>query len=236
MPASIKSARWQSSCPARSADVQATIAWAAEHRWPIIPRGGGTSLSGQSIGAGIVIDFSKYMNHILEIDRERQTARVEPGVVLDQLNTAAARARFAIRARRGHQQPRQRGRHDRQQLGRLALDLAWQNRRSRDRTGRRVGRWHAGRAAARTAGEWAAAVNARRRLGPMHREMRRLSAASATKSSRAIRAMLRRVSGYNLDEFVPECRERVPCRRECVAACASASGARIPMPTSIWPG
>ena len=76
--------------PRSAADVQATIAWAAEHRWPIVPRGGGTSLSGQSIGAGIVIDFSKYMNRILEIDPQRQTARVEPGVILDQLNTAAA--------------------------------------------------------------------------------------------------------------------------------------------------
>ena len=80
--------------PRSKADVQATIAWAAEHRWPIIPRGGGTSLSGQSIGAGIVIDFSKYMNRILEIDPERQTAHVEPGVILDQLNTAAAAHRL----------------------------------------------------------------------------------------------------------------------------------------------
>ena len=60
--------------PRSAADVQATVAWAAEHRWPIVPRGGGTSLSGQSIGAGIVIDFSKYLNRILEIDPERQTA------------------------------------------------------------------------------------------------------------------------------------------------------------------
>src|SRR5205085_4847790 len=55
------------------------------------PRGGGTSLSGQSIGAGVILDFSKYFNRILEIDPSAQTARVQPGVVLDVLNAAAAK-------------------------------------------------------------------------------------------------------------------------------------------------
>src|ERR1700675_3304351 len=57
---------------------------------PIIPRGGGTSLSGQSIGAGIILDCSKFLNSILDIDPLSQTARVQPGVILDQLNRAAA--------------------------------------------------------------------------------------------------------------------------------------------------
>src|SRR5207245_2160887 len=53
---------------------------------PIIARGGGTSLSGQAIGPGLVLDCSKYLNRILDIDPVMQTARVQPGVVLDSLN------------------------------------------------------------------------------------------------------------------------------------------------------
>jgi FAD/FMN-containing dehydrogenase/Fe-S oxidoreductase len=70
-------------------DLQTAVQIALEMHVPIIPRGGGTSLSGQSIGPGLVVDCSKYLNHILELDPERRFARVEPGVVLDQLNRAA---------------------------------------------------------------------------------------------------------------------------------------------------
>ena len=63
---------------------------AGEMHVPITPRGGGTSLSGQSIGPGIVLDCSKYLNAILDIDPAGRVARVQPGVVLDQLNRALA--------------------------------------------------------------------------------------------------------------------------------------------------
>src|SRR5262245_49303528 len=53
---------------------------------PILARGVGTSLAGQCCNAGIVIDMSKYLNRIIEIDPQRGIARVQPGVVLDQLN------------------------------------------------------------------------------------------------------------------------------------------------------
>jgi FAD/FMN-containing dehydrogenase/Fe-S oxidoreductase len=62
------------------------IALAAEHGVSITPRGGGTSQAGQSIGSGIVLDTSKYLNRVLEINPEERWARVEPGVVLDELN------------------------------------------------------------------------------------------------------------------------------------------------------
>lgn len=61
---------------------------ALETRMPITPRGGGTSLSGQSIGPGLVIDCSKYLNKIIDIDPASRVARVQPGVVLDQFNRA----------------------------------------------------------------------------------------------------------------------------------------------------
>src|SRR5439155_25547671 len=51
---------------------------------------GGTSLSGQSLGAGLVIDCSKYLHHVLDVDPVMHTARVQPGVILDQLNRALA--------------------------------------------------------------------------------------------------------------------------------------------------
>ena len=67
-------------------DVVATVSIAAEERVPIVPRGAATSLSGQTIGPAIIIDFSKYLNRIGIVDRDAMTVRVEPGVVLDQLN------------------------------------------------------------------------------------------------------------------------------------------------------
>src|SRR5690606_19303190 len=55
------------------------------HRIPVLPRGGATSLSGQTVGEAVHIDFSKYMNQILETNIEEQWVRVQPGVVQDQL-------------------------------------------------------------------------------------------------------------------------------------------------------
>ena len=59
---------------------------AARHGVPITPRGGGTSQAGQSIGAGIVLDTSKHLNRVLEVNADERWARVQPGVVLDELN------------------------------------------------------------------------------------------------------------------------------------------------------
>lgn len=74
--------------PKTTEDLRVIVQMTTEMRIPIVPRGGGTSLSGQSIGAGIVIDCSKYLNKIIDIDPVLQTALVQPGVVLDQLNRA----------------------------------------------------------------------------------------------------------------------------------------------------
>lgn len=74
--------------PKSHADVRAAIEVAARFNVPIVPRGGGTSLSGQTVAPGLVIDFSRFMNRILEIDAARGLVRVEAGVVLTQLNAA----------------------------------------------------------------------------------------------------------------------------------------------------
>jgi FAD/FMN-containing dehydrogenase len=69
-------------------DVEAAVTVAARYGVPITPRGGGTSQAGQSIGAGLVLDTSKYLNRVLAVDPDGRTARVEPGLVLDDLNAA----------------------------------------------------------------------------------------------------------------------------------------------------
>ncbi len=73
-------------------DVDAVMAVAREEGVPVLPRGAGTSQCGQTIGRAIVVDTSRYLNRVLEVDREARTAWVEPGVVLDQLNRRLAPA------------------------------------------------------------------------------------------------------------------------------------------------
>jgi FAD/FMN-containing dehydrogenase/Fe-S oxidoreductase len=70
-------------------DVVHTVALAREFGAPILSRGGGTSLAGQCCNVAVVMDFSKYMHRVLEIDPIRRLARVEPGCVLDDLRNAA---------------------------------------------------------------------------------------------------------------------------------------------------
>ncbi len=76
--------------PLDTDDVQAALAAAREAGAPITARGGGTSVAGNSIGPGVVLDFSRHVNRILEIDPQARTARVEPGVVMGALQQAAA--------------------------------------------------------------------------------------------------------------------------------------------------
>jgi FAD/FMN-containing dehydrogenase/Fe-S oxidoreductase len=76
--------------PRTRADVEAAVAIAAEHKIPLLPRGGGTSLAGNTVGAALVVDFSKYMHRILDVDPAGRRVRVEPGVIVGRLNRALA--------------------------------------------------------------------------------------------------------------------------------------------------
>ncbi len=67
-------------------DIKHTLAVARRHKLPVLPRGGGTSLAGQTVGAAIVVDVSKYLDKLLEFDETARTVTVQPGVVRDQLN------------------------------------------------------------------------------------------------------------------------------------------------------
>jgi len=73
--------------PKTTADIKCLIEFAHSNALSIIPRAAGTSLAGQCVGDGIVVDVSKYMNAILEINTQEQWVRVQPGVVRDELNT-----------------------------------------------------------------------------------------------------------------------------------------------------
>jgi FAD/FMN-containing dehydrogenase/Fe-S oxidoreductase len=72
--------------PRHKGDVQAAIEVANKFNVPVLPRGGGTALAGQTVGHAIVLDFSKYMNKVLEVNKEELWCRVEPGLVQDELN------------------------------------------------------------------------------------------------------------------------------------------------------
>ena len=76
--------------PRDEADVRAALEVARERRVPVLPRGGGTSLAGQTVGEAIQIDFTKYLDKVIEVNADERWARVQPGIVLDQLNAALA--------------------------------------------------------------------------------------------------------------------------------------------------
>ncbi|HEX5125969.1 MAG TPA: FAD-binding and (Fe-S)-binding domain-containing protein, partial [Rhodocyclaceae bacterium] len=75
--------------PASYDDVISTLAVCARFGAPVLSRGGGTSLCGQCCNVAVVMDFSKHLNRVLEIDPQRRIARVQPGVVLDDLREQA---------------------------------------------------------------------------------------------------------------------------------------------------
>ncbi|MCH7527407.1 MAG: FAD-binding oxidoreductase, partial [Planctomycetes bacterium] len=76
--------------PRDAADVVKTVNLCREHGVSVVPRGAGTGLTGGAVGSGIQVDCSRYMSGISELDPERRTVRVQAGVVLDELNAAAA--------------------------------------------------------------------------------------------------------------------------------------------------
>jgi FAD/FMN-containing dehydrogenase/Fe-S oxidoreductase len=74
--------------PETAADIRTLILFAAKHKFSLIPRGAGTSLAGQVVGRGIVVDAGKHLNKILSIDAEQRRVRVQTGVVRNELNHA----------------------------------------------------------------------------------------------------------------------------------------------------
>ncbi|MFV4221498.1 FAD-binding oxidoreductase, partial [Mycobacterium tuberculosis] len=72
--------------PKTAEDIKKLISFAHAEKTSLIPRTAGTSLAGQVVGAGIVVDVSKYFTKIIELNTEEGWVRVQPGVVRDELN------------------------------------------------------------------------------------------------------------------------------------------------------
>lgn len=84
--------------PRHADDVSQCVKYASENAIPILPRGGGTGLAGQSLGPGIVVDFSRFMRRLIHLDRDNMTARVQPGLALADLNRILAKERLIFGA------------------------------------------------------------------------------------------------------------------------------------------
>ena len=82
--------------PRDAADVEAALACCREHGAPVLGRGCGTGLAGQTVNQAVVFDFSRYMNAIVELDPRRRQARVQPGVICDELKDAAETHRLTF--------------------------------------------------------------------------------------------------------------------------------------------
>ncbi len=76
--------------PRDADDIAAALAVCQEHGVPVVPRGGGTSIAGQATGTGLVLDLTRHLRAILDLDPAARTAVVQPGVILDGLRAAAA--------------------------------------------------------------------------------------------------------------------------------------------------
>ncbi|NJN98217.1 MAG: FAD-binding oxidoreductase [Anaerolineales bacterium] len=73
--------------PKTAEDIQAAMELAARYQIPILPRAAGSSLAGQAVNEALVIDVSRHLDRVLEINAQEQWVRVQPGVVLDELNS-----------------------------------------------------------------------------------------------------------------------------------------------------
>jgi FAD/FMN-containing dehydrogenase/Fe-S oxidoreductase len=76
--------------PTTTEDLVRLVETANQYEVPVLARGSGSSLAGQAIGKALIVDCSRFLNHIIEVNREEQTATVEPGLVLNKLNRAVS--------------------------------------------------------------------------------------------------------------------------------------------------
>jgi FAD/FMN-containing dehydrogenase len=82
--------------PRHANDVSGCVKYAVENSLPVFPRGGGTGLAGQSLGPGIILDFSRFMRRMLDVDIENRQVRVQPGITLGELNRQLAQHRLVL--------------------------------------------------------------------------------------------------------------------------------------------
>src|SRR6266852_883316 len=190
--------------PRHEEDVVRAVALARENRIPVLPRGGGTALAGQTANTALVLDFSKYMNSVLDVDVERRIALVQPGVVQAHLNAAIAqhglffapdpttKDRCTIGGMIGNNSC---GAHSAahgktvDNVARLDVVLYDGTRLTLDGGGE---------------GEYAATAAQGGRAAELYGNMRLLAERYAPSIRERYPKIPRRVSGYNLDELLPE--------------------------------
>ena len=190
--------------PRDAADVVATVAACRKFGAPVLPRGAGTSLAGQSCNVAVVLDFTKYMNQILEIDTQRGFARVEPGIVLDRVRERAEKehqtfapdpsthSRCTIGGMIGNNSC---GTHS--LLGGKTVDNVEElNVLLYDGTRMTVG--------PASEAELESIVSAGGRRGEIYAKLRGIRDQYAEQIRAKFPRIPRRVSGYNLDELLPE--------------------------------
>ena len=185
-------------------DVIETISVCREFGAPILSRGGGTSLAGQCCNVAVVMDMSKYMDHVLEIDPERKLGRVLPGCVLDNLRNAAKPHKLTFGpdpATHDHCTlggmcgNNSCGVHA-QMAGRTADNIHELEIVTYDGVRMRVGKT--------SDDELARIINEGGRRGEIYRRMRDLRDRYGDLIRKRYPKIPRRVSGYNLDELLPE--------------------------------
>jgi FAD/FMN-containing dehydrogenase/Fe-S oxidoreductase len=183
-------------------DIIRTVKLCKKHACPLTMRGGGTSQAGQAIGEGLQVDTSKYFNRLLEVNVAERWARVEPGIVLDELNAALRpyNLRFAP---------------DISTASRATVGGMMANNSSGARSvlyGKTIDHvleqevvlsdGSVVQFRARSRAEVDAVCQRDTLEAACYREVRRLAAAHATEIDRRFPKVLRRVGGYNLDSFV----------------------------------
>ena len=202
--------------PKNKQDIIKTVQIASEHKVPILPRGGGTSLAGQSVGEAIVLDMSKYMNQLLEVNVAEHWARVQPGIVLDELNhklkphglmyapDVATSSRANVGGTIGNNSA---GSHS-LIYGKtidhvMSLDLVLSN--TDEITASPI-----------SLQELETKKQGNTLEANIYRELCRICADNEAEIRKRYPRILRRVAGYNLDEFVPDAgsKEVTPYRRD----------------------
>lgn len=190
--------------PAHMDDVRATVEVAARHGVPLLPRGAGTSLAGQAVGQAVHIDMSRRLTQVLEINAEERWARVQPGVVLDALNATLQPYGLMFAP-------------DPATANRCVIGGMIGNNASGARSlvyGKTVDHVLEVRALLADGAEvtfgpldadgLAAKLRAPGREGQIYRAVKALAEAHADEIRARYPRIMRRVGGYNLDEFVGE--------------------------------
>ncbi|MCY9782784.1 FAD-binding oxidoreductase [Nocardiopsis sp. EMB25] len=186
-------------------DCVAAVRTCAEHGVPVVPRGGGTSIAGNAIGTGVVIDTSRHLRAIEDIDPVARTATVQPGVILDDLRRATAEHGLTFAPDPST--------HSRCTIGGMvgnnacgSHSVAWGTTADNivsldvllsDGTRMTVGSQH-------SAQEWEELTRRPGREGRIYAELTRIVEDHRAELRTAMPEFRRRVSGYALDRLLPE--------------------------------